>query len=42
MSGRYFDNDGGRFSKPRSDTGDPDKVTRVAAAINGQIEDRLE
>ena len=32
-SGRYFDNDSGRFAQPHSAAGDPDHVAEVMAAI---------
>lgn len=41
-SGRYFDNDSGRFAAPHPDAADPGKVAQVVAAINRQIEGRLE
>jgi NAD(P)-dependent dehydrogenase (short-subunit alcohol dehydrogenase family) len=37
MSGRYFDNDSGRFSKPHPDAADAGKVAKVVAAIDRQI-----
>ncbi|MGP6089583.1 SDR family NAD(P)-dependent oxidoreductase [Antarctobacter jejuensis] len=36
-SGRYFDNDSGRFAAPHADAGKPDRVAAVVAAIEAQI-----
>ncbi len=36
-SGRYFDNDSGRFAAPQADAGNPDCVAAVVAAIEVKI-----
>ncbi|WP_417809508.1 SDR family NAD(P)-dependent oxidoreductase [Thioclava sp.] len=40
-SGRYFDNDSGRFASPHPDAADPGKVAQVVEAINAQIQSAL-
>lgn len=41
-SGRYFDNDAGRFAPPHGDAADPGKVSAVASAIDARIAPHLE
>jgi NAD(P)-dependent dehydrogenase (short-subunit alcohol dehydrogenase family) len=41
-SGRYFDNDAGRFAPPHADASDPVKVTAVVQAIEMAIADEME
>lgn len=39
-SGRYFDNDAGRFAEPHPDALDPRKAAQVVQAIDGLLSDR--
>jgi NAD(P)-dependent dehydrogenase (short-subunit alcohol dehydrogenase family) len=40
-SGRYFDNDAGRFAPPHADASDPVKVTAVVQVIETLIADQM-
>ncbi|KAF0675961.1 SDR family NAD(P)-dependent oxidoreductase [Profundibacterium mesophilum] len=40
-SGRYFDNDAGRFAQPQAEAGDRERVRVIVEAIEGLIADHL-